>query len=71
MKPSDVYEKYCNGDNLTDSEVLDGMKFFSDLAAMLSISGPVFKLAFLEANRISERLIGMVTARKLYNPKYG
>jgi hypothetical protein len=65
MKPSKVYKKYCDGDHLTDSEVLDGMKFFNAMADMLVMSGPVFKLSAVEAFRIAGRLTDIAKHREL------
>lgn len=65
MRPSKIYEKYCDGDHLTNFKVLDGLKFFTDLATNLSLCGPVFRLAFLEANRIADRLNDIAKNREL------
>lgn len=51
-----VYTKFCNGDSLTDNELDVGINHFKPLADMLFRSGPVFRLAAQEANRVAMRL---------------
>jgi hypothetical protein len=59
-----IYEKYVNGEPLTDKELEIGAAFFRDLAHMNSQAGPVFKLAASEANRVATALEGFIDARK-------
>lgn len=66
--PKQIYEKYHNGDKLTDNEVIYGTVYFKRLAEQLNICGPVFKLAADEAQRIRHRLYEMSVARRLECP---
>jgi hypothetical protein len=50
--PKRIYEKYSNGDSLTDEEVEFGVKFYKDLADKLISCGPVFWMSFKEANQV-------------------
>lgn len=47
-----IYERYCNGDVLTDDEVKTGEKFFRKLAEDLYDAGIAFHITAKEANRI-------------------
>jgi len=60
-----IYEKYTNGDALTNAELKQGYEHFSDLANMLLLSGPVFTLAFKEARRVEMAFEGYMYARGL------
>lgn len=51
-----VYTKFCNGDPLSDNELDVGIYHFKPMADMLFRSGPVFRLAAQEANRVAMRL---------------
>ena len=51
-----VYTKLCNGDSLTDNELDVGIYHFRPMADMLFRSGPVFRLAAQEANRVAMQL---------------
>lgn len=62
---NDIYEKYCDGDSLTDEEVLAGEKHFLELASMLYCSGTAFVIAAKEANRVCMALKGFREAREL------
>lgn len=59
-----VYEKVCNGDNITNAELQFGMTFYKELADKLVKCGPVFKLAHGEAVRTYLTLEGFYLARK-------
>ena len=60
-----LYEKYCNGDSLTDEEVTEGEIFFRELAGMLYDAGLAFYITAKEANRVYLGLRGYREARKL------
>ena len=64
-----IYEKVCNGDSLTDEEVLKGMKFYRQLTNDLMKCGPVFALARNEANRTYMKLYDFAQARGLRLPR--
>lgn len=63
MTPRTIYEKVCNGDNITDDELDVGIRHFRDLTQLLIVSGPVFKLATNEAARVYQSLEGFKKAR--------
>ena len=50
-----IYNKFCNGDSLSDDELTIGINHFRPLGDMLFRSGPVFRLAAQEANRVASR----------------
>ncbi len=62
MRP--VYEKFTNGEPLTDSEIEEGISFFYDMTLKLSAMGPVFRLAANESNRVLIQLQNFRDARK-------
>lgn len=47
-----IYDKYIQGDPITDKELTDGVEFFKRLTDDLDMLGPVFKLAANESRRI-------------------
>ena len=47
-----MYEKYVNGDPLTDQEISSGIDFFGDLTWKLDQLGPVFKLSANESRDV-------------------
>jgi len=59
-----VYEKYSNGDSISDAELKFGIEFFDNLATNLFSAGPVFKLAAQEALRVRNMLHSFKIARK-------
>ena len=59
-----IYNKYINGDTMTNAEIDYGLTYFKDVADSLSCMGPVFRLAFVEANRVAMGLEGFKTARE-------
>lgn len=63
-KMQEIYEKYNNGDSLTDFEVKAGVIFFSDLERSLTSLGPVFKLAAKEARRVAYSFEGFQKSRE-------
>ena len=63
LNPRIVYEKFVNGDSLTDKEVSFGVAFYKDLADKLISCGPAFWLTFKEANQVYMRLEDFQRAR--------
>lgn len=61
--PGKIYEKYLNGESLTNVEVNFGAAYFRDLADKLVKCGPAFSLAFKEANVVYMRLEDFQDAR--------
>ena len=51
-KMTEIYEKFVNGDSITDEELKAGSIFFHDLWVQLQQAGSVFKLAANEAGRV-------------------
>lgn len=62
---SKIVNKCRDGGHLSDAEVLEGAKHFRRVADMLVTCGPVFELAFKEANAIAMRLNNFAEARGL------
>jgi len=62
--PAEIYEKFCNGDSLSDSDLEIGIYHFKNTGELLSASGPVFKLAANEAWRVALRLEDFYNERK-------
>lgn len=60
-----LYEKFVNGDSLSNREVLDGYFHFRRMASDLVQSGPVFKLAATEAFRVADTLKSYADSRNL------
>jgi len=58
-----LYEKFCNGDPITDEQLDEGIRFFHMLTIKLSSLGPVFRLAQNESNRVLSRLQDYYDAR--------
>lgn len=58
-----VYAKFCKGDPLTNNELDVGIEHFRPLSDMLFRSGPVFRLAAQEANRVATGLEDYKSAR--------
>ena len=63
IRPDKLHEKYCNGDSLTNIEVAVGATYFRELANMLVKAGPIFRLAFCEANRVADNFESFAAAR--------
>lgn len=61
---TDIYNKFINGDALSDAELNVGINHFTKLADALVTCGPVFKLAANEAIRVSQRLLDFRNARQ-------
>lgn len=64
QRAHEVYEKFINGDDLTDQDVAFGRTFYKELAEKLIKCGPVFRLAWLEANKVAQRFDGFYEARR-------
>jgi hypothetical protein len=47
-----IYDKYNNGDPISDDEIKFGLKYFKRIESDLSALGPEFKLAANEARRV-------------------
>ena len=58
-----IYNKLYQGDALTDEELQAGIEHFKQVSDLLMVSGPVFRLAADEANRIYCRLRDFQVAR--------
>lgn len=65
MNIKNVYEKQYSGGNIMDDELLCAIPFFRRLADDLSACGPVFTLAFREANNTYHTLKSYADAREL------
>lgn len=63
--PKDLYNKYVQGDKITDNQLKEGIPFWKDLADRLHKTGPVFKLCANEAGRIYRGLSDFAHARGL------
>ena len=59
-----IYQKYLDGDSLTNAEIDYGVEFFTDLADKLIQCGERFALAFHEARRMQTNFEGFQQARK-------
>lgn len=64
QRAREVYEKYVKGDSLTDQDVSFGRTFYRELAAKLGACGPVFHLAWCEANRVAQAFDSFYVARR-------
>lgn len=63
-----IYEKFTNGDPLTDRELSEGIKHFTKTEQLLTEAGPVFKLAASEARRVVNGLESFQFHRKIDKP---
>lgn len=59
-----AYNKYINGDNLTDEEIAAGVEHYRVLAKMLFSSPAEFHIAAKEANRCYIALASFQDARR-------
>lgn len=57
------YKMFVCGHSFTDDELLEAHAYFSELEKMLSPLGPVFHLPWLEAKRVSDRLLSYAESR--------
>lgn len=67
--PSQVYSTYVEGQPLTDAELKSGAKHFTEMADALMKSGPVFRLAGIEARQVGDALKEYIYARKRASTK--
>lgn len=58
-----VYEQFITGDSIKNDDLTEALNFFKSLADSLFVLGPVFRLAFVEANRTYLALDGFAKAR--------
>ena len=58
-----VYEQFRSGDSIENGDLNEALRFFKSLVDDLSVMGPVFQLAFFEANRTFLALDGFARAR--------
>jgi hypothetical protein len=65
FSPKAVYIANCEGGRISDKDVVRGVFFFKDLSDKLARCGPVFKLAFKEANNTYNTLHSYAVARNL------
>jgi hypothetical protein len=65
INPRTLYDKYMEGDHITDQELKEGLVFYNDLSRSLFRCGPTFRLAAAEANRVYEGLRAVTVARSL------
>jgi hypothetical protein len=63
FNPEDFYNKFVNGDPLTDYEVMRASMFFERLEKDLRQLGPVFKLSWDEVFRLKNRVDSICRAR--------
>jgi len=69
MRPTrDLYDAYCNGDSLQDTDVIEGEKHFRRLSALFFESGPAFKIAAKESYHVYLGYRGFREARGLKEP---
>jgi hypothetical protein len=59
-----IYEKWVDGDSLSNAELKYGIEFYEELSRKLSACGPAFRLAFKEANQVYLGLCDYQDARK-------
>lgn len=60
-----VYQKFLNGDSLSNQEILDGIEFFEDLTDKLDSLGERFRLQANECLRVTQALKHYKLARGL------
>jgi hypothetical protein len=65
FSPKSVYTKKCEGGRISDADVMQGIVFFKELADNLVKCGPVFRLAFKEANDTYNTLHTIAVARNI------
>ncbi len=66
MNPKLIYENYIDGTPISDTNLIEAVEFFKKLADDLCKCGPVFKLAFKEANYTYLALSDYLAARELH-----
>lgn len=60
-----VYEQVKNGDSIDTTDLIHAMHWFKNTRDSLIVLGPVFRLAYIEANEIYMVLNGYLNARAL------
>lgn len=65
MRRKSIYEKYADGDKLTNPEVVKAVRDFKTAADALVVLGPHFRMAFQEANTMYLRFYDMAVARNI------
>lgn len=60
---ANLYQKYMNGDHITTPGLLAMYDHFMQLGQLAGESGPVFKLAALEAHKVAENVRGFLNSR--------
>lgn len=63
----EIYEKFCNGDRLSDDDLNVGYIHFLSLETLLRRSGPAFSLAAKEAGRVASALNEFKESRNRVN----
>lgn len=63
MTTKSLYEKYCDGDSLTDAEVSDGIVKFEATERALLALGPYFSVARKECSRVYQSFKNFANAR--------
>lgn len=61
--PARIYDKYRNGDPLSDTELDVGIEHFRKMSQLLAATGPAFLLATGECYRVLNTLEGYKLAR--------
>jgi len=62
----EIYNKYLNGDYITDQELENGIVFFHDLQLKLFSLGKTFRLPAKEANDVFITFCGYKISRNKY-----
>lgn len=65
MLVNDVYEKYCNGDKISDAQLLEAIIAYRDAASSVLKLGIAFRVTFKEIDNVYMRLNDMAIARGL------
>lgn len=60
-----VYQKYCDGDTLTDKEVVSSYRHFSNAEIALSNLGAEFTVTRKECTRMVNNLYDIARARNI------
>lgn len=60
---SQLYDKYVNGDSFTTDELRALHSHFKATSELLFLSGPVFKLAAVEAQKVSYFALSALESR--------
>ncbi len=68
MSPKQIYNHYQDGILIPNKDLITGIIFYKDLSDNLIKCGPVFSLAFREANQVYLTLRSYADSRKLLIP---